>query len=264
MRSPTAEEVRRLLSAAQGDRDARVLAFVRLVAATGMRRGEACALRWSDVDWDGSAVTVDEALVTDGGRVRVRGPKTRASVRAVAIDKGTLTVLHLLHDHQKSFANLAEDEVVEDSFVFSYEPGSRIPPYPETLSHAFSAVRRRAGVPADVYLHSLQHFQSTELDRVISSRRSRLVWGGPRCTWPAITPEWCLVRNGERPSTWQRCSADLQGGMEGGEGPAAGGRSLPGDFPVQESLHGPAGDPSATVDGDHQCATLQQGAPTPD
>ncbi len=178
VRSPTAEEVRRLLSAAQSDRDQRVPAFVRLVAATGMRRGEACALRWSDVDWDGSAVRVDEALVTEAGTVTVRGPKTRASVRTVAVDPRTLAALRLLHDHQTGLALVAEDEVGTDSFVFSYEPGGRLPPHPDTLSHGFAALRRRAGVPHDVHLHSLRHFQSTELDRVISEsqKQARLGW----------------------------------------------------------------------------------------
>jgi hypothetical protein len=41
VRSPTVEEVRRLLSAAGDEQDPRVQAFVRLVAATGMRRREA-------------------------------------------------------------------------------------------------------------------------------------------------------------------------------------------------------------------------------
>jgi integrase len=90
VRSPSADEVRRLLSAAADDRDPRVAAFVRLLAATGMRRGEACGLRWDDVDWDRSVIRVDEAVVTYTGGVKVRGPKTRASVRAVAVDEATL------------------------------------------------------------------------------------------------------------------------------------------------------------------------------
>ncbi|MHB8506090.1 MAG: tyrosine-type recombinase/integrase, partial [Acidimicrobiales bacterium] len=67
VRSPSPDEVRLLLAAAADERDPRVSTFVRLVAATGMRRGEACALRWDDVGWQGSAVRIDEALVTFTG-----------------------------------------------------------------------------------------------------------------------------------------------------------------------------------------------------
>lgn len=178
VRSPSADEVRRLLAAAREDRDPRVSAFVRLVAATGMRREEACALRWDDVGWEGAAIRIDEALVTFTGGVTVRGPKTRASVRGVAVDASTIDQLRRLYDHQVELAIAAEVEVQGDSFVFSYEPGGQVPPYPDTLSHAFSSLRDRAGVAADVHLHSLRHFQSTELDRVISEsqKQARLGW----------------------------------------------------------------------------------------
>jgi len=178
VRSPAAEEVRRLLAVADDERDPRVAAFVRLVAATGMRRGEACALRWNDIDWEGSVVGVDEALVTDGGSVKVRAPKTRASVRAVAVDTCTLGQIRQLHDHQVELAAAAGVEVERDAFAFSYEPGGQVPPHPDTLSHAFSALRDRAGIASDVHLHSLRHFQSTELDRVISEsqKKARLGW----------------------------------------------------------------------------------------
>ena len=178
VRSPSADEVRLLLAAAGDDRDPRVPAFVRLVAATGMRRGEACALRWDDVDWEGSAIRIDEALVTYTGGVTVRGPKTRASVRGIAVDGPTIDQLRRLRDYQLELAVASGVEVGGDSFVFSYEPGGQVPPYPDTLSHAFSALRDRAGVASDVHLHSLRHFQSTELDRVISEsqKQARLGW----------------------------------------------------------------------------------------
>ena len=178
VRSPTPDEVRRLLAASQDDDDPRVGPFVRLVAATGMRRGEACALRWHNIDWERSALRVDEALVADAGGVRVRGPKTRASVRAIAVDTDTLAMLHRLYNHQRNLAAAAEVDMDSDAFAFSYEPGGTAPPYPDTLSHAFSSLRSRAGVATDVHLHSLRHFQSTELDQVISEaqKQARLGW----------------------------------------------------------------------------------------
>jgi hypothetical protein len=78
VRSPEADEVRALVAAAQQE-DIRIAVFVRLVAATGARRGEACALRWSDVDFEHGSVMFDEAVVTGGGPAVVRG---RASARS--------------------------------------------------------------------------------------------------------------------------------------------------------------------------------------
>ena len=178
VRSPSVDEVRRVLAAARQAGDDRVLAFVRLVAATGMRRGEACALRWDDVDWDTCVVRVDEALVTVTDGVKVRQPKTRASVRAVAVDTATMADLRRLRSGQQALARIAEVEVADASFVFSYEPGGQAPPHPDTLSRGFATVRAKAGVPADIHLHSLRHFQSTELDRIISEsqKQARLGW----------------------------------------------------------------------------------------
>lgn len=97
VRAPSTEEVRRLLSAASFEGDPRFACFLRVMAATGMRRGEACALRWSDVDFDQGAVRVDESVISAKGGAVVKGPKTRASVRRLALDSSTLNVLRALH-----------------------------------------------------------------------------------------------------------------------------------------------------------------------
>ena len=68
--------------------------------------------------------------------------------------------------------------ISENGFVFSYEPGAAEPPHPDTMSHMFTKVRKRAGVASDVHLHSLRHFQATVLDSVIPERQkqARLGW----------------------------------------------------------------------------------------
>jgi len=43
-----------------------------------------------------SAITVDEAVVAAKGGVVVKGPKTRASIRRLALDPGTLEALRRL------------------------------------------------------------------------------------------------------------------------------------------------------------------------
>jgi integrase len=60
VRAPSADEVRAVLAAAQ-EMDPRLALFLRISAATGARRGEVCALRWTDVDWEGSTLRLDEA-----------------------------------------------------------------------------------------------------------------------------------------------------------------------------------------------------------
>jgi integrase len=86
------EEVLALISAA-ATRDNRYSVARRVVAAIGMRRGEACALRWSDIDWEAGTLTIDESVIPGEGGAVIKSPKTRASIRRVAIDQGTVLAL---------------------------------------------------------------------------------------------------------------------------------------------------------------------------
>jgi integrase len=177
VRSPTVEEVRAILVAAE-ELDGRLAVFYRVTAATGGRRGEVCALRWSDIDWDGSTIRFDESIVGIEGPARVKAPKTRASVRRVSIDDGTLEILRSVREQQDRLAGRCAVEVSPNGFVFSVEPGAVLPPHPDPFTSGFRKVCTRAGVSADIHLHSLRHFQSTQLDSVISEaqKQSRMGW----------------------------------------------------------------------------------------
>jgi integrase len=177
VRAPSVVEVQQLLRKAQ-DLDARFAACLRVIAATGARRGEVCALRWSDIDWENGTVTIDESVVASQGGSTVKSPKTRASIRAVAIDTVTLQVLELLQIGQQRLASDSGTTLAPASFIFSSEPGGGIPPHPDSVSHSFIKVRVAAELPKDLHLHSLRHFQATALDTVIPERQkqARLGW----------------------------------------------------------------------------------------
>jgi integrase len=68
----TPEQARAILVAVHGDA---LEALVTLTLATGLRQGEALALRWSDVDLDAGSLTVRRALSRVAGEVRFDEPK---------------------------------------------------------------------------------------------------------------------------------------------------------------------------------------------
>jgi len=177
VRAPTTEEVSALIGAAAA-LDTRYSVALRVVAATGMRRGEACAIRWSDIDWDAAILTIDESVIPAEGGAAIKSPKTRASIRQVAVDNGTIVALRKLRAEQESLAFTGDVTIAKDGFVFSAEPDGHLPPYPDTLSRAFTKARLAAKLPADLHLHSLRHFQATALDTVIPERQkqARLGW----------------------------------------------------------------------------------------
>jgi integrase len=177
VRSPNLAEVRAILAAASAF-DERFGAFLRLVAASGVRRGEACALRWNDIDWESGNILVDESVVAASGGAEVKAPKTKASIRRLALDPATVEMLRTLRISQEELAAMCEVEIGPDGFVFSYEPGSVEPPHPDTMSHEFTKVRTKAKAAKDIHLHSLRHFQATALDRIVPERQkqARLGW----------------------------------------------------------------------------------------
>ena len=181
VRAPDIGEVWKLLSAAD-THDERFGPFLRLLAATGIRRGEACALRWSDINFQDGAVTVDESIVAAPGGATVKGPKTRASIRRLALDPRTVRALESLRGRQLDLAAAADESLGDDAFVFSTDPGGTLPPHPDTMSHMFTRVRELAKVGEDVHLHSLRHFHATVLDPVISEaqKQARLGWSTVR------------------------------------------------------------------------------------
>jgi integrase len=132
----------------------------------------------SDIDWRGATVTVDEAVIPSNGGAVIKSPKTRTSIRTVAIDKTTLAQLRTLHKEQERLATNGGVALPGEAFAFSAEPGGLVPPYPDTISRAFAKARKAAKLPDDLRLHSLRHFQATSLDTVIPERQkqARLGW----------------------------------------------------------------------------------------
>jgi hypothetical protein len=72
-------------------------AYVRLVAATGMRRSEACAIRWTDLDLDARTLNVARSHVALPGIRADQGTKTR-SVRSIALDEATVIITDCFAD----------------------------------------------------------------------------------------------------------------------------------------------------------------------
>ncbi len=59
---PPPDRVRALIDLAAASRSPELSTVITLAALTGMRRGEICGLRWSDIDWQGSALTVRHSI----------------------------------------------------------------------------------------------------------------------------------------------------------------------------------------------------------
>ncbi len=76
-------EVAKLNEALRGFGPSPLAIGVRIALSTGMRQGEICALRWSDIDLDSKTIRVNHSLSRDSGKYHLCEPKTEGSLRTI-------------------------------------------------------------------------------------------------------------------------------------------------------------------------------------
>jgi len=160
VQAPSIEAVRAVVTAAE-ERDPRLAPLLMLAALTGMRRGELCALRWSDVDLEHGELDVSRSVVVAVGGLAEKTTKTDRFRRVALDDVGVLLLRQHLANVQK-WATEADTQLPLDAYVFSpYIDGSK-PFRPDNVTSFFIRVRNSLGL-SDVRLHDLRHFTATQL-----------------------------------------------------------------------------------------------------
>lgn len=139
-----------------------------LLATTGMRRGEALGLRWSDVDLDAGRLRVVQTLVQVRGKAMIGEPKTVRGRRPLALDRATVAVLR---DHRRRMLEerlLVGAGFVDEGLVFHQPDGTCLKP--DAVSAAFVRRVEGAGLPR-LTLKGLRHTWATlALERGIHPR----------------------------------------------------------------------------------------------
>lgn len=157
-RPPSAQEAARIVDAAWEWPDWGTLIW--LTMTTGARRGELCALRWSDVDLPSGVLTYRSAVAQYGGRRELKDTKTHQQ-RRVTLDPETVLVLTEHWDRCQARATAAGVSLARDAFVFSRLPGGRTHLVPSSVTQRYGRLVRRLGI--ETHLHSLRHYSATEL-----------------------------------------------------------------------------------------------------
>jgi integrase len=158
MQTLTEEEVRRLVAMTTGMRDHGL--WVVLVT-TGLRLGEALALRWSDIDLKEARATVRRAVQRQRGAGLVFvEPKTARSRRRVPLPLETLRVLEDQRRANERDRSNAGIQWFEQDLVFPNPLGR--PRDTAYRSVSFHAALKRAGLP-QIRLHDLRHTAATHL-----------------------------------------------------------------------------------------------------
>ncbi|MFC7279214.1 tyrosine-type recombinase/integrase [Paractinoplanes rhizophilus] len=139
-------------------RDDPLFALWWLAALRGLRRGEVCALRWTDLDLADRTLTVNHNIAHAHGRPYLDAPKTAAGQRTIALDTATTAVLR---EHQRRQRLLLRD--IDAGWrpggpVFTAPDGQAL--RPDWLTHRFATLVTASGLPP-IRLHDLRHGAAT-------------------------------------------------------------------------------------------------------
>ena len=89
----TKDELKTFLEYAEKHEKYKFYVLFRLLAFSGMRKSEALALTWNNINFDKAQITINKTLILTP-QVEVSTPKTKNSNRIVFIDKKTLSILN--------------------------------------------------------------------------------------------------------------------------------------------------------------------------
>jgi len=155
--APTVTDVQRLLAAAEQSSPILSVAIV-LAAVTGARRGELCALRWSDVNWELRVLRIARSLTSIDG-LATEGPTKTHQRRDVALDGALLALLVKRRADQEAYAAMVGTTLAPDPFILSPVATGAGPFIPDTLTDYYKRTAKRLGI--STHFHELRHFAAT-------------------------------------------------------------------------------------------------------
>ena len=140
----TAQEVRDILTALEGE-PLKWRAFIHLLIDTGVRRGEALAVQWEDIDFQENTILICRNLCyTPDKGIYLDTPKN-GRCRMVDVGEDTLQLLKQIREQQGAGGK----------YIFTQD-NSLEPMHPTSPTHYFRQFSKRNGIK-DFHPHKLRH-----------------------------------------------------------------------------------------------------------
>ncbi len=123
---------------------------------TGLRVGEVCALRWSDIDFEKSILTVNQTVQRiqsqENGhatKLMIGTPKSQTSVRSIPIPAFLMEMLKQMQNNPECYVLSGNTKITE----------------PRTMQYRFKAILKKARLQYINY-HSLRHMFATNCIKI--------------------------------------------------------------------------------------------------
>ncbi len=133
--------------------------FLDMSAATGARRGEVLALRWSDIQF--GYARIERSLTQTDEGLEFKGTKNERP-RLIELPPSALARLEEHRKRQEEFRRqIGSDYEADLDLIFANPDGT--PLKPDSVSASVSLLCRRLGLPKGASLHTLRHSHASVL-----------------------------------------------------------------------------------------------------
>jgi len=150
------DELIKFLSCLDNKRYYKQYAFFRLLAFSGMRKGEALALNWNDINFKDNEIRINKALARGkNNNFYIKTTKTKKSIRTIKMDEKTMAILAEWKKRQKQdYFKLGYNTLQPNQLLFSNRKNTFI-----HTSHPYtwiSSVQTKHNLKK-ISIHGLRH-----------------------------------------------------------------------------------------------------------
>lgn len=160
----TVKELQEFLSIVFQEEPYKHYALFRLLAYSGLRKGELYALKWADIDFQTKTLNVNKSLGRLDGHAIEKDTKNDFSIRRIKLDNETISIL-------QEWKNISQKEKVqltfaplsiEQDFIFTYctRSGSIEPLHADYINNVLSRIIKKHKLKK-ISPHSFRHTHAT-------------------------------------------------------------------------------------------------------
>jgi len=169
------DELNKFLGYAREFDQNKVYTFFRLLAYSGMRKGEAYALTWEDIDFEKNQISISKSLARGENKtLYISSPKTKGSVRTISMDKDTMNHLKRWRNTQKQLLlKLGHPTKKKNQNLFTTDENEYY--HPTVDKHWLKRIYNQENVPKDfkqISTHGFRHTHASLLFEAGASVKS--------------------------------------------------------------------------------------------
>jgi integrase len=137
-----------------------------VLAYTGLRAGELCALKWQDIDFNEKTIKITRTYYNPLNNLtnyELQPPKTKASRRTITVSERVTKELEIHRAKQNKFKILNRDRWHDEDFVFALEKYPGYPIYIKKIENRMSRLLKISELNESLTPHSLRHTHTSLL-----------------------------------------------------------------------------------------------------